>query len=154
MTIVVQRESPDQPSVAEFLRKADERSSALYPSQNRVGSPLAALLADNIRFFVARMDGTALGCGGYAVFPDGSAEMKRLFVDPDSRGQGVGFRLVQAIEAAAAQDGVRQIFLETGIKSHEALGLYRRIGFKQCGPFGSYANDPLSIFMVKPLEQA
>jgi putative acetyltransferase len=78
--------------------------------------------------------------------------MKRLFVDPASRGQGVGLRLVQAIETAAAQDGVRQLFLETGVKSHEALGLYRRIGFKQCGPFGSYANDPLSIFMVKSLE--
>jgi len=152
VTIVVQQESPDQPSVVDFLGKADERSSALYPSQNRVGSPLAALLADNIRFFVARADGRALGCGGYAVFPDGSAEMKRLFVDPDSRGQGVGLRLVQAIEAAAVQDGVPQLFLETGVKSHEALGLYRRIGFKQCGPFGSYANDPLSIFMVKSLE--
>jgi putative acetyltransferase len=154
VTIVVQQESPDQPSVVDFLGKADERSSALYPSQNRVGPPLAALLADNIRFFVARADGRALGCGGYAVFPDGSAEMKRLFVDPASRGQGVGLRLVQAIETAAAQDGVRQLFLETGVKSHEALGLYRRIGFKQCGPFGSYANDPLSIFMVKSLQAA
>jgi putative acetyltransferase len=153
VTIVVQQESPDQPSVVDFLAKADERSSALYPSQNRVGSPLSALLAENVRFFVARADGKALGCGGYAVFP-GSAEMKRLFVDPAARGQGVGLRLVQVILAAAAQDGVRQIFLETGVKSDEALGLYRRVGFRECGPFGSYANDPLSIFMVKALEPA
>ncbi len=41
--------------------------------------------------------------------------------------------------------------LETGIKSDEALGLYRRSGYIERGPFGAYRADPLSIFMEKVL---
>ena len=83
--------------------------------------------------------------------PDQAAEVKRLFVDPAARGRGVGHDLIRAVEAAAAAEGVRTLFLETGIKSSEALRLYRRIGFEDCGPFAAYRPDPLSIFMVKPL---
>jgi putative acetyltransferase len=39
--------------------------------------------------------------------------------------------------------------LETGIRQPEALGLYERLGFVRRGPFGDYAEDPLSVFMEK-----
>ena len=77
--------------------------------------------------------------------------MKRLFVDPALRGRGAGKALVQAIEKAAAGEGVNSLFLETGIKSAEALGLYGQIGFEVCPPFADYRPDPLSVFMVKRL---
>ena len=41
--------------------------------------------------------------------------------------------------------------LETGIHQPEALGLYRRLGYVERGPFGSYALDPLSVFFEKRL---
>lgn len=80
-----------------------------------------------------------------------AAEMKRLFVDPSARGQGVGHAIVRAIEEDAAAEGVRTLFLETGIKSFEALRLYKRLGFAECGPFAAYRPDPLSVFMTKTL---
>ena len=80
-----------------------------------------------------------------------AAVMKRLFVAPSARGQGVGGAVVRAIEHAAAGEGVRTLFLETGVKSFEALRLYGRHGFAGCGPFAAYRPDPLSVFMVKSL---
>ena len=148
---VVQRETPDQSEVLVFLGKADERSTSLYPAKSRHGLALSALLSANVRFFVARQDGRALGCGGYMLLPEQAAEMKRLFVDPAARSQGVGGAIVQAIEHAAAGEGVRTLFLETGIKSFEALRLYKRLGFIECEPFAAYRCDPLSVFLVKPL---
>ena len=148
--VAVAPESPDQPDVLAFLKQADERSASLYPGESRHGLTVTALLAAEVRFFVARQAGRALGCGGYVLLTAGSAEMKRLFVDPAARGRGVGRRLVQAIESAAGGEGVETLLLETGIKSTEALRLYKRLGFVECRPFAGYRPDPLSVFMVKP----
>ena len=123
----VQRENPDQAEVLRFLAQADERSSSLYPAESRHGLSLAALLAAEVRFFVARRDGRALGCGGYMLLPERSAEMKRLFVDPDTRGQGVGAAIIEAIEESSSKEGIRMLLLETGVKSHEAIRLYKRL---------------------------
>ncbi|NNM62944.1 MAG: hypothetical protein HKM03_12300 [Steroidobacteraceae bacterium] len=38
-----------------------------------------------------------MGCGGYALLGEGTAELKRLFVDPVTRGRGVGMAIVRAI---------------------------------------------------------
>ena len=134
-----------------LLSQADQRSAALYPEDSRHGLDVPALLALDARFFVARQDGRALGCGGYVLLPEGTAEMKRLFVDPDARARGVGGRIVQAIECAATGEGLETLLLETGIKSFEALRLYNRLGFVECDPFAPYRFDPLSVLMAKPL---
>lgn len=147
--LTVGREHPDQPEVLRFLASADERSSSLYPAESRHGLSLSALLAAEVRFFVARREGWPLGCGGYMLLPERSAEMKRLFVDPAVRGEGVGGAIVQAIEESSAKEGIRTLFLETGVKSHEAIRLYKHFGFVECGPFADYQPDPLSVFMTK-----
>ena len=46
-------------------------------------------------------------------------------------------------------DGVRVIRLETGVRQPESLALYRRHGYTERGPFGSYQRDPLSTFFEK-----
>lgn len=147
--LVVAPETADQPEVAALLAQADARSASLYPAESRHGMSVAALVAAEVRLFVARLDGAAVGCGGYAKLAAAAAEVKRLFVDPAARGLGVGWALMQAVERAAVEEGVSRLWLETGIKSYEALRLYRRLGFVECGPFGCYGPDPLSVFMVK-----
>lgn len=151
MKLSIRQETPDQEEVRAFLRKADERSSRLYPEENRAGPDLASLTSPDVRFFVARAEGRAVGCGGFAIGPDGKAELKRIFVDPDARGQGIGRKIVEAIEEQARGAGARIMQLETGVKSAEAIGLYGRLGYRQRGPFGNYDADPLSIFMEKRL---
>ena len=39
----------------------------------------------------------------------------------------------------------------SGVDAAEALGLYARCGYARCGRFGTYADDPLSVFMHKAL---
>lgn len=149
--MIIQREAPDSPEVLAFLAAADQRSASLYPEESRHGLSLSALLSADARFFVARQDGQALGCGGYVLLSADAAEMKRLFVDLALRGRGAGKALVRAIAKAAADEGLKTLFLETGIKSAEALRLYRNLGFDVCPPFADYRPDPLSVFMVKRL---
>ncbi len=130
---------------------ADARSAALYPVESRLGLSLSALLGQDARFFVARLGGRAAGCGGYVLLPGGSAEMKRVFTVAEARGRGIGRAIVESVEAAAAGEGVGRMYLETGVKSDEAIRLYRRLGYAERGPFAGYGPDPLSVFMVKTL---
>ena len=151
MQPTVTRETPQQPDVAHLLAAADRRSASLYPNESRFGSSAATLLAQAACFFVARLEGRAVGCGGFVADADGAAELKRIFVEPAARGGGIGRLLVVTLEGAARQQGVHTMRLETGVKSTEAIALYRRLGYGERGPFGSYQPDPLCVFMEKRL---
>ncbi len=151
----IRLESPDQPDVRALIDALDAYQKPLYPLSSFHGIDLAAMCRPEMSFFVARDEGgRALGCAGVWVAEvDGvlSAEIKRMFVAPAARGTGLGQRLLARLTAIARERGAQRMLLETGNRQPEAQRLYERDGFTLCGPFGSYAPDPYSLFMVKPL---
>ena len=150
-TITIATETPDQSEVAALLRAADARSASLYPAESRHGLSIATLLAQDVSFFVVRRGGEAIGCGGFAADSATEGELKRIFVAEAARGAGLGRLILTTIERAAHDRCIQIMRLETGIKSVEALGLYRWSGYIERGPFGAYCANPLSIFMEKVL---
>ncbi len=109
----------------------------------------------DVRFFVARTDGEAVGCGGVA-FCDGYAEVKRMYSKPSVRGRGVAKALLRRIESEARAAGATLLRLETGLYQQEALWFYEGASFRRCAPFGPYAEMPpraieLSLFFEKPV---
>lgn len=144
-------ESPDQHEIHALLRASDAYMAELYPAESNHMLDVRELCRPEVTFIVARLDGRAVGCGAIVESKDGWAEIKRMFVSPVARGQKVGRRLLQQLEATAVDKGVPLLRLETGIKQPEALALYRSEGFVEIGPFGKYRPDPLSLFMEKPL---
>lgn len=152
----VRQESPDQPDVLALIAALDAYQASLYPPEAVYALELAALLAPQVVFVVARSaDGTAVGCGAVVVGTDAdgrtSGELKRMFVDPAHRGQGVAGQILQLLQARAADHGCHQLLLETGPLQPAALAFYAGQGFVRRGPFGSYPDHPLSVFMAKPL---
>jgi putative acetyltransferase len=126
-----------------------------YPPEQRHGLAIDAIFQPHVRFFVARLDGDAVGCGGVALF-DGFAELKRMYVREAARSRGVAPALLARLEAAAREAGLPVLHLETGTNQLAALRFYEREGFHRCAAFGDYAAMPTqaiatSIFMQKPL---
>jgi putative acetyltransferase len=148
LTIKVERAERDDVRV--LLEVVSSWSAELYPPESRHGLDLAAYTRPDVTLFVAREEGVALGCGAYQLQGDGSAELKSMFVVPEARGRGVGRAILAAIEEALS-GRVTTLRLETGVKQPEAIRLYEGAGFCRRGPFGSYRDDPLSIFMEKPV---
>jgi putative acetyltransferase len=148
---IVAEERPDQGEAIDLLRQSDEFSIALYPPEFRHQIDLPALLADNVRFFVARRDGRMLGCMALVRTGPAKGELKRCFVTQEARGQGVGLALLTAAEAAARQEQMKIIQLETGILNNAALRLYRGSGYRDRGPFGDYPDNGVSVFLEKTL---
>lgn len=145
-------DTPDQPDVHALIRELDAYLYSLYPAENVYALDISSLLDPRVLFAVARnADGAALGCGAIVLNP-GYGEIKRMYVRPQARGQGVARRLIESLEAQAIERGCRTFMLETGPTQPEALILYERLGYQYRGPFGDYPADPLSVFMQKQAE--
>ncbi|WP_278442044.1 GNAT family N-acetyltransferase [Pseudomonas oryzihabitans] len=144
-------ECPDQPEVIALIAELDAYQDGLYPPESRHALDLTSLMQPNVLFLVARDDsGTALGCGAM-VLQDDYGEIKRMYVRPEGRGQGLGGRLLAELEREAAGRGCELARLETGPYQPEALRLYQSAGYQRRGPFGAYREDPLSVFLEKQL---
>jgi putative acetyltransferase len=141
--------------VRRLVGELEQVLSAEYPPEQRHGLTLSAIFQPHIRFFVARLNGEAMGCGGVALFAD-FAEVKRMYVRDTARGRGVAQALLARIEAEARASGLTMLRLETGERQEAALRLYTRAGFRQCAAFGDYASMKpeaisTSVFLEKKL---
>ena len=124
-----------------LIGELDAELSGPYAPDQRHGLSLARVFQSGVLFFVARLEGEAVGCGGVA-FDDGFAEVKRMYVRPIARGRGVARALLRRLEREAASRGVTRLTLETGDAQEAALRLYERAGFTRCAAFGAYAAMP------------
>lgn len=88
---------------------------------------------------------------GVQIYGQEYGELKRMYVRPALRGRGLGRQLLERLAAHARANGVKVLRLETGIHQVEALGLYESFGFQRRGPFGTYRDDPLSLYLEKHL---
>ena len=151
MAVTITAEPPRQTEVLRLLEMSDAYMASLYPAESNHMLDIASLEKPGVNFLVARHDGRIVGCCALVEAGDGTAEIKRMFVDPDARGLSIGRRLMETIEALGREKGIAAVRLETGINQPEALGLYRRFCYREIGPFGGYKPDPLSLFMEKRL---
>ena len=67
----------------------------------------------------------------------GAAEMKRLYVREDWRGQGLGRELVERIIAHARAQGYKLLRLDTVPQLEAAIALYLDLGFKEIGDYSN-----------------
>ena len=152
--MTIRLESPQQADVQTLIAELDAYQQSLYPAESVYSLDLASLPPQSLLFAVARdTAGTARACGAIVVTP-AFGEVKRMYVHPDSRGLGLARRLLALLEAQALARGCRLLTLETGIHQPDAIALYARHGYRRRGPDGGYPDDPLSVFMEKPLQAA
>jgi putative acetyltransferase len=128
--------------------------AALYPEPgaNHFELDSEEVAHERGTFLIAYRDGLAVGCGALRLLDADTAELKRMYVCPEARGQGIGRRLLGALEAEARAFGVRRLVLETGIRQAAAMALYRATGFRPIALFGEYRRSPdTSVCLGKDL---
>lgn len=91
-------------------------------------------------FVVVRADdGRVVGCGGLQRIDDTTAEIKRMWIDPAARGRRLGRRLLDHLEATAAERGYARVLLDTNATLNEAIAMYTAAGYE---PTGRYNDNP------------
>jgi GNAT superfamily N-acetyltransferase len=133
--VQVVREPPTSGLAGQLLKRYYTELAVRFPDgfdpelAGRV--PVEDLVPPNGTFLVVRVNDLPVGCGAMRKLNEATAELKRMWVDPSIRGCGVGFRLLSALEEAAAQLGCRTVRLDSSPYLPEALGLYRSSGYRE-----------------------
>ena len=86
-------------------------------------------------FVIARLDGDAVGCGGFKRIDKTTGEIKRVWTAPPARGLGVARRVLRTLEAAAREKGLKSLRLDTNRALTEAHALYRSEGYREIARF-------------------
>ena len=123
--------------------------------QNSPACSVHALPADKLRepgvtFWSAWLGADLAAIGAMKELDPARGELKSMRAAPAFRGKGLGEAMLLHLIAAARARGYRRLSLETGSGEAfaPAIGLYRKHGFVECGPFADYGEDPFSTFMT------
>ncbi|MCB2110963.1 MAG: GNAT family N-acetyltransferase [Defluviimonas sp.] len=148
--------APERPTGADLVllhRRHTEAMHADTPPESIHMLPADALEAPGIAFLVMREGGRPLGMGAVARIDEDHAEIKSMHVLAEERGRGLARVLLGRLIAEAREAGYSRISLETGSQATfaPARALYERAGFRICGPFAAYVEDPNSVYMTLPL---
>lgn len=126
------------------LRIRDGEEHSFYAQFNKI---------DKIQHVVvAYQNGQAVGCGAIKEYSKNVAEVKRMFVKPEWRGQGIAKRILSELEIWAAELNYSECILETGKKQPEAIGLYQKSGYRLIPNYGQYEGVENSVCMRKCFE--
>ena len=151
MKVTLAHEPFDSEDALRLIAALDAHLAGRYPPHQRFGPNLRPehLAAGLGAFLIARSEGRAVGCGAVRRLDETTVEVKRMYVEPELRGQGVAKKILKRLEAEAKTLGAHRLVLETGIYQAEAIGLYRRAGFSEIDCFGEYAGVPTSACFEK-----
>ena len=149
--IVIRQVDPMQVEVIELIYQLDEYQESMYPPKSNHLDSIDELSKTNVNFLAAYGDSEICGIGAVRVLND-YGEIKRLYVPEKYRGKGIAKEIVKELENCLVKRSIFTARLETGVHQHEAIDLYKKLGYSEIAPFGDYTEDPLSVFMERKID--
>lgn len=144
----------DHPDAVALIEQTQQYYVEVYGGRDSDPVDPAAFAPPRGLFLVGYLHGAPVASGGWRLRPDGSAEIKRMFVTPAARGGGLARRLLAELEARAAAARVVQVVLNTGFRQQPAIALYESSGYRPTDErYGHYAGQDGALFFVKSLER-
>jgi putative acetyltransferase len=128
------------------------RSVAVHsPPESVHALDLDALRNPDITFWSVWQDSELMGCGAVKELDSRHGEIKSMRTASSHLRKGVAATLMHHILEEAERRSYERLSLETGSMDAfaPARSLYASFGFKPCGPFANYVEDPYSVFMTK-----
>jgi GNAT superfamily N-acetyltransferase len=147
------------PEAGVLLDQMDAEMGALYGRTREGRDPEMSRFVDialtvhpdqMLGSVVAFDDDELIGHAALRPFED-SLEVKRVYVRPDHRGQGISKQLMFELEDIARERGIRSLILQTGTLQAEAIALYTKLGYVPIERFGAYAPVPFFLCFGKSL---
>jgi GNAT superfamily N-acetyltransferase len=144
--VIIEARDPRDPVVAQLGQEQQNELAALEGEGH-----VSYALHEGIEFVAGFIDGRPVACGAIQPLGDGVAEIKRMYVRPQHRRQGLSRLILAALEELAMQRGYHTLRLETGRYLTPALGLYRAAGYRPIPLYGEYVDNPNSVCFEKIL---
>ena len=153
MALRIEIDGLTHPQVLALLNEHLTNMFELSPPEQVFALDVTKLRAPDVTFWTIWDGDTLMGCGVLKELSPSQGEVKSMRTPKALRGRGAGRAVLTRIVEVARQRGYETLSLETG--SHPdflaAQRLYRAFGFAYGGPFGSYRENPHSVFMALKL---
>ena len=127
------------------LAERDGNDHSFYAQFNKI---------DKIKYVVVVYENNKpMGCGAIKEYAPNAMEIKRMYTSPESRGKGIATKVLTELEIWATELSYEKCILETGKKQPEAIGLYKKNGYKLIPNYGQYAEIENSLCFEKDIKQ-
>ena len=100
---------------------------------------------------VAYDDAEPIACGALREYSPTAIEVKRMYTLPQSRGKGIGTKVLLELEKVAAELAYQKCILETGKRQPDAIWLYQKNGYKVIPSYGKYLKMENSVCFEKDI---
>ena len=137
------------PDAQLLVEQVQQEYVVRYGGRDRTPMQDADLAPPLGAFYVGYRDGCPVMTGAWRFRDDvarlGSsrpAEVKRMYVAPSARRQGLARLMLAHLEDAARAAGAEVMIMETGTAQPEAMALYQAAGYEPIEPFGHYLDSP------------
>ncbi|MGB7286664.1 MAG: GNAT family N-acetyltransferase [Salaquimonas sp.] len=154
MTVSITAETPLQDDVRKMIAELNDVMRPLTPPEFQFQMTAEQIAESATTLFIARDEtDAAVGMGALKVHNAEMGEVKRMYTRDSARGKGVGYQLLNAVEALAAEKSLQTLMLETGnVPTFDAaFRIYERNGFTVRGPFLDYPDSGWSRFYEKKI---
>jgi putative acetyltransferase len=140
-------------AIVQLLQAHLQNLTAITPPGSMHALDLEALRKPEITFWSVWQGEELAGCGALKELDKEHAEIKSMRTAAAHLRKGVASSLLEHIIGEARGRKYRRLSLETGAADsfEPARRLYAKFGFKNCGPFVGYVDDPNSVFMTREL---
>jgi putative acetyltransferase len=148
--IILKRTTSDNPHFNQLINELNLDLNIRYGEIQKQYNSLNKV--ENLQTVVlAYYNNDPVGCGCFKIFDEQSVEIKRFYLIPTMRGQGIANQILTELEYWAKELGFSKSLLETGIKQHEAIRFYSKNGFTKMENFGNYIGNNNSMCFMKTL---
>jgi putative acetyltransferase len=152
MTIKITVENPFDAICIELVRELSAELGPLYGTDGTALFSPADVTIPRAAFVVAWFNDEAVGCGALRPMDDDTiAEVKRMYVRPAARGNGISRKILSKLEELAVEYNYAVLQLETGNLQIEAIALYDSSGYTRIDCYEPYVDNPHSICYEKRL---
>ncbi|MYT95874.1 MULTISPECIES: GNAT family N-acetyltransferase [unclassified Streptomyces] len=141
----------DHPHVSQLVERLQAEYTEIYGAPDVSPTEAGQFSPPRGAFAVGYVKRAPVAMGGWRVREDGRAELKRMYVIDEHRGRGYSRSVLAWLEESAAAAGAPTMVLETNRQHPAAIGLYRSCGYTDVPAFGYYADDPLTVYLGRPL---
>lgn len=149
--ITLRRTNSTHPDFIELVKLLDadlaERDGEFHAFYDQFNS------IQGIKYVVLAYDNEKpLGCGAIKEYEADTMEIKRMYVPPESRNKGIATKILSELEKWASELSYAKCILETGKGQPEAIGLYKKNGYRLIPNYGQYAGVENSVCFQKELK--
>lgn len=129
----------------QYLAEINGKNDAFFSQFNTIDALHHVLIAYH--------DGVAVGCGAFKPFSENTVEIKRMFVLPEFREQGIARQILKNLEYWAEESSFDFCILETSKNMEDAVKLYQKAGYSTIQNYGQYKDIESSVCMKKYISE-